>query len=112
MAAIFLGYQIIADPANAMKAWFITMYVHFAAFFGATAACIFILGFNEKASIVAALIPAMVFVFGNAWVVQVLVTLPKNKPAQQNQQTINPNADEQSSGGVGGLDGQIVEAQL
>lgn len=72
MAAIHLSFRIIADPSSAMKAWMVGMFIHFVAVIGV--GLTFTLGFqfNPVAAILAGAVPAMVCVFGNAWIVQAL----------------------------------------
>lgn len=72
MIAIRLAYQILADPATTLRAWFVGMYVHFGSVDGGSLALILLFAFNPAVALLTSLAPAMVCVFGSAWIVQAL----------------------------------------
>lgn len=104
MAAIHLSIRIIADPSSAMKAWMVGMFIHFGAVVGVGLTLTLSFQFNPVAAILAGAAPAMICVFGNAWIVQALTT-----SSGSSESPVSSESEGLISAVVDGTNGHVAE---
>ncbi len=106
MAAIYVAYTILADPASVMKVWIVGMYVHFAAVVGIGLTLKLGFDFHPLTAILGGALPAMICVFGNAWIVQSL-----NVKSLQNTTPDSSISKASDSLDAGDINGHFAETQ-
>jgi len=72
IAAVWLAWRISHHPTQSMNAWMVTLLVHFTAVVAGGLFMTVIMHFHPATAIFVGSLPAMVFVFANAWIVQAL----------------------------------------
>ena len=94
LAAIWLARRIINKPQESMNAWMLTLFVHFTAVIAGGLYLTVNMHFNPITAIFVGFLPAMVFVFANAWIVQALTagssSLNNNQPGGDDINCISP----------------------